>query len=428
MTYIPSTGLADVLERAALGVWIEHLHDGRDALVCKVPETVSKAVYRGAACLFLPMIVPVADRDVLCLGLKVLDEPDHPLTAVATTTIESHVIALKNMLVSRSTTLHLLNELNHPVLSASCALDAAAAQLALDRLCAATPYVLRPPMEIPPVPQMLRIVNDALDRFQRHAYASMPVVRDADSGALTAIPLTVDIWPIIDLFEVTPTAEGGPFRIDDSDEGAKLERSLQVALDSIYPGSTFRSPSVRSGAGRRELTDLLAYDGESICLVEAKALSVLGPDLGRPSDRRAATVTKHVTKAMQQLHGALTNLRSTIDIIDASGKPIAIANRDASPAHAIVLLSEMYAFLDWRSIARELADASEDPRHRALFHVLDLTELSSIVRASQNAATFHRVLMQRWLHVKMKGTAYGRVATLGLGDDDVQSSSAGGST
>jgi len=158
----------------------------------------------------------------------------------------------------------------------------------------------------------------------------------------------------------------------------------------------------------------LAFNVESICLVEAKALSVLGSDLGRPSDRRASTVNKHVTKAMQQLRGALANLRSTIDINDAAGKPIAITNRDASPAHAIVLLSEMYAFLDWRPIARELADASEDPRHRALFHVLDLTELGSIVRASQNAATFHRVLVQRWLQVKMKGTAYGRVRTLGL--------------
>lgn len=149
MAYIPSAGLADVLENAAIGVWIEHLHDGRDALVCKVPETVSKAVYRGAPCVFLPMTVPVPSCDVLCLGLKIFDEPDHPLTAVATTMTESYVVALTKMLVSRSMPLHFVNELNPPVLSASCALDAAAAQFALDRLSAADPYILRPPMEIP---------------------------------------------------------------------------------------------------------------------------------------------------------------------------------------------------------------------------------------------------------------------------------------
>jgi len=136
------------------------------------------------------------------------------------------------------------------VLSASCALDGAAAQLALGRLSTTALYVLQPPMEIPPVPELLRIVNEALDRFQRLAYASTADVRDRDGGAPTAIPLTLNIWPAIDLVEVTPTLGGGPFRIDDSDEGAKLERSLQVALDSIYPGSTFRRPpsvAVRRG-------------------------------------------------------------------------------------------------------------------------------------------------------------------------------------
>jgi hypothetical protein len=340
MAYIPSAGLADVLEKAAIGLWIEHLHDGRDAFVCKVPETVSKAVYRRVPCVFLPTIVPTAGRNVLCLGLKVFDEPDHPLTAVSATMTESHVAALKRILASRSTSLHFLNELNHPVLSASCALDGAAAQLALDRLSADAPYM------------------------------------------------------------------------DDSDEGAKLEGSLQVAIDSIYPGSTFRSPTVCSGASQREFTDLLAFDVESICLVEAKAVAVLRADLGRRSGRRAATLKKHMTKAVRQLGGALAKLRSTIDINDAAGQRIAIPNRDTSPAHAIVVLSEMYAFLDWRSIARELVDASEDPRHRALFHVLDFTELGSVVRASQNAPSFHRVPVQRWLQLKMKGTAYGRVTTL----------------
>ena len=404
MAYVPSINLSDVLEHAAFGVWIEHMHDGRDALVCKAPETVGKAVYRGAKCAFLPMVVPADHRAVLCLGLKVHDESHHPFTAAASTVAGRHVEAVKNILAARSMTMHLLNELNHPVLSAWCMLDNLAAQAALDRLAAAQPYVLEPPMPIPSAPEVVRLANAALDQFQQRAYPSI-----SGGDAAFDIPLTLDVWPAIDVFEVTPTLGGGPFRIDEADEGRKLERAVEVAIDAIYPGGSFRTPTVGSGSARRELTDLLAFDAQWICVVESKALSVLGADRDRPSERRAATITKHVRKALDQLRGALVNVRSDVEIKDAGGSPIAIVNRETSPAQAIVLLSEMYAFLDWRAIAEQVMEASESDRYRALFHVMDLSELGHLVRMSANAEMFNQFLFQRWAQVKIKGTAYGRV-------------------
>lgn len=67
-------------------------------------------------------------------------------------------------------------------------------------------------------------------------------------------------------------------------------------------------------------------------------------------------------------------------------------NREA-PAHAIVLLSEMYSFVDWRAVADAVASASDDVVHRALFHVFDLQELVSLARdCVDSAALNHRLI------------------------------------
>src|SRR5436189_4151928 len=83
---------------------------------------------------------------------------------------------------------------------------------------------------------------------------------------------------------------------------------------------------------------------------------------------------------------------------------------DRLPVHGIVLLSEMYAFIDWREIGRQVVALSNNEDDMALFHVVDLLELSDVARQSDSAAMFNNFLVQRWLGVRMKGTAYGRIA------------------
>ena len=114
------------------------------------------------------------------------------------------------------------------------------------------------------------------------------------------LPLELDIWKPTELFEVTPTSASGPFVIDDRDEGKKLERHIEVILDSIYPGNAYLSPDVQDGKHRRELTDVLGFSKDFICVVQAKALAVLTAD-DQSSDTRAANVTKDIRKGMGQL-------------------------------------------------------------------------------------------------------------------------------
>jgi hypothetical protein len=153
---------------------------------------------------------------------------------------------------------------------------------------------------------------------------------------------------------------------------------------------------------------VLGFDNRSLCLVESKSLSVLTVNQHRSSQRRASLVKRNVSRAIKKLGGALKRIRSGGQICNADGGPIMITDQQNLPAHAIVLLSEMYAFLDWELIARDVDVASENESHKALFHVIDLMELSYIVNQSKDSQDFYWWLAQRWLNVKTKGKAYCR--------------------
>lgn len=409
MSYSPSERIASALAMATVGVWPERIGDGRTALICKIPETAIKAILRGATTSLLMGEVQTPRLRILCLGLAVQDEADKPLAIQKPTTERVEMNLLAEVLSSGSTTLHLVNELNHPVLSAWCQLEHSAAATAARDFAACDPWVLTPESSqvMPPSTFALTLAS-ALDLYQQHIFSSP---RDASSAAITfsaRIPLTLTLWRTTQTIAVTATRESEPFAIDDVDEGQKLERLGRVALDAMFPLHAYHSPRVQDGATRRELVDLLGFDANWLCLIEAKAMSMLDSSSLRSSDRRKASITKGITKGLGQLGGALKNVRSGAALFQADDNALTLANRDA-PAHAIVLLSEMYSFVDWRAVANAVALASENEVHRALFHVFDLQELVSLATDCVDSAAFNRRLIQRWCFVKERGTAYGRV-------------------
>jgi hypothetical protein len=251
------------------------------------------------------------------------------------------------------------------------------------------------------------MLNLALDRFQRHIHAS-PDNPVSEYVKMTAtLPLTLDIWKPRELYEVTPTSASGPFVINDQDEGKKLERHISVIIDSIYPGNAYVSPDVQDGKNRRELTDVLGFSTDFICVVQAKALAVLTAK-DQSSSTRVANVTKDIKKGMG-LAGALTNIRNGSAIFRyQESTPLTILGRDRSLAHAIVVLSEMYTFVDWNTVAADVDRASDNEFHRALFQVLDIQELANLANNCKDAETFSNRLLQRWFFIKERGNAYVR--------------------
>ena len=410
MGFIPSIKLSEVLSNAAVGLWVEQLSDGRTALVCKAPESTIKALHLGAACTFLLSTIQAESLTILCLGLGVEDEPERPFKALIANYSAEDKALLVQILESGATTLHCINELNHCVLSAWCSLEPKFATLAANALRSSNHWLLTPPSsKLVKLPDLSRMLEIALDRFQAHLYRSLHDTVSEYVKMTASIPLNLDIWNPSEIFEVTPTVTGGPFFIADEDEGSKLEKMIHVVVDSIYPGNSYISPDVQDGNKRRELTDVLGFDSDFICVVQAKALAVLTVNSKRSSSRRTANVEKDIRKGLKQLAGALTNVRAGALVFPhREDTPIAIPNRKSSLGHAIVVLSEMYTFVDWNVVAASVAEFSDSNTHRALFHVVDIRELASLAANCKDTQTFSERLVQRWLEVRERGTAYVR--------------------
>jgi len=254
--------------------------------------------------------------------------------------------------------------------------------------------------------EISRKLDLAQTRFEEWIFGSRVLSSNGPAATLPVeIPLALDFWPRQTVIHLSPTLEEA-FSIDDEAEGEKLERAVLSVVELLYPERAYRSPRIPEGTGTRELTDVLGFNDDWLCVIQAKALSVLGVADGRSSERRTSAVTKDITKGLKQLAGAMRKIRGSVPIYDAGGTPINIPDRNA-PAHGIVLVSEMYSFVDWRAVAVASSDASEKA-HMTLIHVFDLRELVSIANSSGATDRFNESLMQRWALVKKKGTAYVR--------------------
>src|SRR5262249_38221885 len=151
-----------------------------------------------------------------------------------------------------------------------------------------------------------------------------------------------------------------------------------------------------------------AFDERWICVVQAKALSVLAVDPDRSTARWPATVTKDIRDGLKQLVGAMKRIRSDAAMFDAEDRPLVLPDRKKTLAHAIVIISEMSFFGDWKKMALTLAETSHVEAHKAMFHVMDLMELSAMTVNCESSEMFFNRLMQRWVFIQDRGTAYVR--------------------
>lgn len=409
MAYIPSDRVSVALEAATVGISVDRISDGRAVLACKLPETTIKAIRLGASTSFLVAVARVDKLEILLLGMAVQDEPEHPLRIQAPTLSPENLTLLAEVLLSGSTTLHCLNELNHPTLSGWCQLERIHSLEAAENLAHCSPWLLtRESSREIDAKRLSAALEAAMNAFQHEIFRDLTEPRAESIVFSVSIPLTLTFWNQTQTVAVTEASESEPFAIGDVDEGRKLERLGLVALSAVYRSNAHHSPQLQQGANRRELIDLLGYDDDWICVVESKAMSMLNGEASKQtSDRRKSKVSKDIRKGLSQLSGALKQIRSGAELRRHGGEALAISNR-AAPAHAIVLLSEMYAFVDWRGVAADLSEAS-NPEEGLFFHVLDLRELAELAQTCPDATLFSIRLFQRWDQVKTKGTAYGRI-------------------
>lgn len=385
---MPSKELRDQMSNVMCGFWLENMGKGREAVyVAKLQTNVIKAVQMGAIASFIISVIQIEGHKVRVVGLQVGDDPVHPFTTYRSHTDLSEHALFEKSLTNVSIPFYFFDELERNVLACECTPiqgDVVKLMLELPNL---GPHYIGPQSAI--TGKALDIFQEDLDAEFNHSLLK--------SSLFLRVNLKLTSFAALKMFALGT----GQFRLDQTDEGGGLEQSAHQLIESLYPLSHYRSPQIQDGALRRELTDLLTFDSEGLCLIESKALSEFNVDLSRSMAKRIAQIRKDIDKGIRQLSGALKKVRSDARIMDSKGHEIQIPGRLEVTIHVILLISDMNTDLEWMDLASRLVAAS---KNNAFFHIMDLTELRNLVGVGQ-ASLFHSVLIQRFNKVREIGNA-----------------------
>lgn len=170
-----------------------------------------------------------------------------------------------------------------------------------------------------------------------------------------------------------------------------------------YP--VYKSPQTINNAGKeRELTDIFGFNDKGVFLFETKVSSVLNTSPERSTERRAKNIESQIKKALGQLCGAIRVIKNNQKVVSKSGNELSF-DRQIVP-HGIVVISEMFPFVNWIEIAYTLMDAALE--NSSMLHVIDLEELRNLVGYSSSVYHFDYYLMQRFEDVVNKENAFVR--------------------
>jgi hypothetical protein len=181
--------------------------------------------------------------------------------------------------------------------------------------------------------------------------------------------------------------------LEDRDEGAVLERIVWASLESVFPLTLHKSPSVTIGAKTRELTDVLAFYEYGSFLIEAKDLSIFISGTHRKRERRAKGTQKQALGAIEQLVGAAKAVKRGETVTDHNGRVLPLVVD--KPLHCIVLLTELMHEGDWSEVEKALRKASLETGD--FFHAFDLRELITLLKIGHGSPyRFDYNLIERW--------------------------------
>lgn len=356
----------------AAGCWPLPINNGEEyALVTKMATSVIKAAYR-----LCPVSLTVARANtpvgvVLATTLKIEDDPDAALMLSGVLRHEEEQSAIENILRAGRTLLIFFDELSRPVARAECSFESSKCTTAHEMVAASGQRYAGP---------WTPLLSAVLDEVQGLCDPTLAITTKY-APAFVVIPLTLA------RFETIKTTALGAndvidFRLDDLDEGHGLEQSTWHLLENLFGTQLHHSPRVREGEVIRELTDILAVAASGLCILEAKATAVLTAKSGRTTERRAKSAQKQIDKGIDQLTGALKNLKAGSPMQTKMGFPLSLPSATGQHRHAILMVSEMLPSLDWEAIGDQLMAASQ--KSGAMFHILDLQELRTMVGISRD--------------------------------------------
>ncbi|MCA9890579.1 MAG: hypothetical protein KC546_19505, partial [Anaerolineae bacterium] len=218
-------------------------------------------------------------------------------------------------------------------------------------------------------------------------------------------------WEVMNLYEPLST---DPYYITNSDEGKSFEVAIPGVFLRHFPANVHSSPFFEKG---KELTDVLAFDDNFICIVQAKTISALNAT-NETSRTLGRQMRKDIDAKLKQCRGTVRNIRSGRQIFTDNfcTNTLAINNQTNLMIHAIVVISEMHHSVNWRIVADKLIELS-DPDRQIYYHVCDLQEISNLSNGTRASGEFVYSLITRWNTVKENRNGFVRFGGLGLSQE-----------
>jgi hypothetical protein len=376
--FIPSDNVYAKLHSAPVGLWAAPVQDSTAVLVAKLGTDTIKAIYRGAATFLAASVIHIDRTYVRCVGLKVCDDPVHPIAPFGPHNFPDDIEWLGWILRQPAVDIYFYDELARPVLNAICTFEDA-------KRSRETAEALEAPGR-PYSGQDIALLTRAMDLFdgQGSCGQTESVQKFELRLRFSDLQTMIVAWPGV-----------GQFALSQSDEGDGLEQSAHHLLEGIFPipGTLFRKPQVSKDSGTRELTDLLGLESKTLFLFETKAVSVFNKHPEQPTARRVKNVMAQVKKGLNQLEGAIRQLRAGVQVVTLENNLVDIAIEEIESVHAIVLISSMGMDLNWKWITQETLMRSK--QRNAFFHVFDLIELQQLAVRAGFARRLHSFLCKR---------------------------------
>lgn len=393
--HLPSTRVQKEMSSEEAAIWFVPANSGEElALLIKAPSSCIKALVAGC----LLKLLFGRKQSFLNVGVRILDMPDAPvLISGAQRQCEEHE-ALAKTINERKIPVFLFNEMDVCLAWSNLEISEDSAEKISNHVGDVSTLYAGP---------FTDECSLALDCFC-YSVDSTHTYPNAVEITLIEVDVIIEPWRINNVSFVG-VRDYHTIAINDKDEGEMFERTIWASLESVFPLTLYKSPLVKIGEKTREFTDVLAFHEFGSFLIEAKDLSVLQAGYGRDQQRRTNGVKKQTKKAITQLVGAANALKRGDLITDISGNSLAVIRNQ--PAHCIVLITELTHWGDWSGIEQKLMEAMCSTS--AFFHILDLREFISILKASSgNAARFDYNLIERCQSFAKSGSVHmrGRMA------------------
>ena len=351
--HIPSEKVYNRMRSEVVSIWYVPANDGEEtALLIKAPTPTLKALIIGCPIqlLFGKM------NNYLCIGIRIKDMPNTPaLISGPQIDLEEHK-ALMQSIKQRKFPIFLFNEMDICVASSSVEItEEISAQLSLFIGNENQLYVGKFNDE----------VSHAVDCFV-HSIDKMQQYQNAHAIPTLEVCVKIDTWKTNSIYFINNDSYN-EINIASNLEGANFENTIWGSLESVFPKTLYKSPTVKNGEKVRKFIDVFAFHQYGSFLIEAKDLSVIQAGFNRNETKRLAGIQKQSEKAIKQLVGAVNAFKRGALLFDSKGNEICVDR--TIPPHCIVLITELMTSGGWDSITKQLLDAIEETG--ALFHLLD---------------------------------------------------------